>query len=167
MYLDLLWHPTNVYEAALNLRLFCFSDASHNSLVNDGSIECFLILIGCARARNGEILCTGNILDGGAKKITRTCKSSLSAEAIGLANLSDLAVWTRVLCLELLTGQLFKELVLPDASYRLPTPFGIPPMAEQISAELQRHDVPDDKSDGCLHEREQKVDRNTLSELLI
>ena len=130
------WTPTDPYELALALRLFCFSDASHGSLTGYGSLECSMIILGCAKARNGTILCMGNLLDSVAKKINRVCRSSLSAESISLANVCDISVWTRVVCLELLVGEMFQELVLPCSTYKLVTPFGAPPLAENVAKEL-------------------------------
>ena len=132
----LSWVPNSSVEIASRLKLFAFSDASHGGLDRFESMECCILILGAARARNGEILCCGGIIDANARKILRICRSSLSAESIALCNCSDLAIWSRILILEITFGKFFPELVNNSRAYSLVTPFGSPPSFSEIIAEL-------------------------------
>ena len=88
-------------------------------------------------ASNGDILCTGNYIDGGSRRIERVCRSPLASEAIGLGNAADLGMFVRVLIIEMIGGVFLKELVGPSRVYRLVTPFGASPSIESVLSEMQ------------------------------
>ena len=133
-----LWarNVQNSMELASSLFLFAFSDASHGSLVNHGSMESNMLILGIPKTRDGTILCKGNFIESSSRKIIRTCRSSLSAETVSLYNTCDLALWLRVLIIEILLGKVYREIVDGSESYKLITPFGRAPLASQIIDEL-------------------------------
>ena len=96
-----------------------------------------MIILGSTRARSDTILCKGGLVDAGAKKITRICRSSLGAESIALCNCADVSCWTRILVLEMTMGKVFTELINDKASmYALVTPFGAPPGSDSVLSEI-------------------------------
>ena len=124
-----------------------------------------MITMGCAKARNGAALCFGNLLGCGAKKIHRTCMSSLSAEIISLSNVCDLSVWTRAVCLGILVGGMFQDLALPNILYKLVTPFGAPPVASQISDEIHNRTAEKNRLGEVDEHEEQTARRRDIQTL--
>ena len=116
------WVPKCTMEFLTGVNLFVFPDASFASINNDGSVESFICVLGKAVSRDGSILCAGNYLDGGCRRIARVRRSSLSADAIGLGNAEDLGVFLRVLAIEVISGWFFKELSGPSRMYKLVSP---------------------------------------------
>ena len=78
----------------------------------------------------------GSFVEGSSRKLLRSCRSSLASEALSLQHVCDLVIWMRILILELLTGIAYRELADGNKSFKLITPFGRPPLDEQILQEL-------------------------------
>ena len=113
------------------IQLFCFADASHASLPNDASMQSVTLIPGKVLSRNGDFLEGGSVIDAGAKKIHRVCKSSLSAEVVALGTAPDLTLWTKVLVVGIFPGQFIKEIIDSTDNYALQTPFdAAPPLGE-------------------------------------
>ena len=130
------WVPETTSELASSIQIFAFCDASFGSMRNNGSIESAFIVVGRVKFRNGDLSCQGCYIDRCARKIHRVCRSSLGAEAVALGNCADLSVWIRVLLVEMIQGQFFKELVGPSAQFKLLIPFGKAPSAEAVFSEM-------------------------------
>ena len=130
------WVPETTSELASSIQIFAFCDASFGSMRNNGSIESAFIVVGRVKFRNGDLSCQGCYIDSCARKIHRVCRSSLGAEAVALGNCADLSVWIRVLLVEMIQGQFFKELVGPSAQFKLLIPFGKAPSAEAVFSEM-------------------------------
>ena len=107
----------NGVELDTSLFLFAFSDASHCSLSDLGSMESNVLILGVHKSRDGAILRRGNFTESPSMKIIRTCRPSLSAESVSLYNTCDLALWLRVLAIEILLGNVFRGIV--DGAIRL------------------------------------------------
>ena len=130
-------NPQSNMEYLNILHLFVFSDAIFASIRNEVSVESYICALGRAVARNGDILCAGNNIDGGSRRIARVCRSPLASEAIGLGNAADLGLFLRVLVIEMIGGLFLKELVGPSRIYKLVTPFGASPSIESVLEEMK------------------------------
>ena len=101
-------------------------------------MERYTAIIGRAVSRNGDLLCIGNYLDSGSRRLSRICRSSLATEAAALGNAADLGTFVRVLIIEMAPGEFHKELCDPSQDYKLNIPFGASPTAEAVLAESKR-----------------------------
>ena len=128
--------PKNPMSIITQVQMFCFVDASHASLPGSGSLQSYVLLAGRVKRRDGDIVAQGCLLDCASYKIRRVCKSSLSAEVSALGNGIDVALWSRVLWIEIASGRFLKELLEANESYVLQTPFGAAPAASEVRQEV-------------------------------
>ena len=121
------WPIDSALKLANALQLYVFSDASYTSASDEGSVESYILAVGRPHSRNGDILCVGSYVDGGARRIARVCRSSLGSESVALGNAADTGLFVRVMLIELVTGKFAKDIVGPSVQYKLFTPFGVSP----------------------------------------
>ena len=74
------------------------------------------------------------------------CKSSLSAEVVALGTALDLALWTKVLIVEVFPGRFIKEIIDSADNYALQTPFDPAPPLGEVKSEVHQMN----SGSGCL-----------------
>ena len=100
-------------------------------------MQSYTLVIGRVVSRNGDFLAEGCIVDCGAKKIMRVCKSSLSAEVVALGSAIDLVLWAKILVVEFTTGKFLREMLDSQDSYALQTPFKPAPSIIHVEEDMQ------------------------------
>ena len=132
------WQISSANELASHVQLYVFSDASFASESGEGSMESYMLILGRPHSRNGDVLCVGSYVGGGARRIARVRRSSLSSEAIAASNSADTGLFVRVLLIEIILGRFEREIVDPIRHFKLMTPFGLSPRVDTVLSEMHR-----------------------------
>lgn len=134
------WQLSEAEESAGHLQMYVFPDAPSLPIPGEGSMESYILLIRRSHSRNGDILRSGGYADGGARRVARVCRSSISSEYLEARNAADAVLYVRVVTAEMILGRFVREIVDPIHHFNLMPPFGIPPSAETAIGEMSRDD---------------------------
>ena len=111
------------FDQLKELKLFSFSDCGFATLHLHRSVESHLIIVGKPLKRDGDISLIGHAIDFGCREIPRTTRSTISGDAVALANAIDSGIFAQSMLVEIFCG-IVPSLHINDTDpYPLTTPF--------------------------------------------
>ena len=117
-------------------QIITFADAGFHSLPNLASIESFCVGWGLPLFRDGIIHCHLHLIYWNSRKLRRVARSSMSCEVAALCTALDCTLWIRSVYHEIFFGQFAHEVVSPEDSAPLISPFALAEKSEIIQFAL-------------------------------
>ena len=93
--------------------MFCFVDASHAASPYFGSLEAYVLFVWKVKKRDGDFVEEGCLVGRISRKIHRVRRSSLAAEVVASCDGFAVAIRSKALIVEAVSGKFLKELLEP------------------------------------------------------